>query len=91
MFEYSLGNFVLSSNGHDKNEIFIILKSDFEYIYLLDGISRTLDNPKKKNKKHVQPIDYVDENLQNKIVNHKSLINEDIKRAIKVYKKQIQL
>ncbi len=89
MFEFLFGHMVISKSGHDKGKVFVILKSDSEYIYLMDGIYRTLEKPKKKNKKHVQPIYYVDENLQYKIDNKKSIINEDIKRAIKIYYKQL--
>lgn len=89
MFEFLFGHMVISKAGHDKGKVFVILKSHSEYIYLMDGIYRTLDKPKKKNIKHVQPIYYVDENLQNKIDNKQTIINEDIKRAIKIYYKTI--
>lgn len=87
MFEYSFGSLALSKSGHDKDNVFIILKSDSEYIYLMDGKARNLDNPKKKNKKHVQVISYVDTSLQDKITKNKTIINEDIKRALKIYYK----
>ena len=91
MVDNSFGTLVISKSGHDKDKLFIILKSDSEYIYLMDGISRTLDNPKKKNKKHVQIIDFVSNSLQEKIIAKKSIINEDIKYAIKSYYKLTKL
>ena len=33
--------------------IFIILNEDNDYAYLINGSSRTISNPKKKNKKHL--------------------------------------
>ncbi|MDF2590364.1 MAG: hypothetical protein K0S41_4207 [Anaerocolumna sp.] len=86
MLELNFGSFVLSKAGHDKDEIFVILKADSEYVYLLDGIYKTFEKPKKKNRKHVHLIEYTDENLNLKFKNHEKIINEDIKRAIKLYR-----
>lgn len=87
MLEYEFGSIVISKAGHDKGKYFVILKSDSEYAYLMDGIDRTLEKPKKKNIKHVQAIHYKDEKLVNKKENDELIINEEIKRAIKVFKK----
>ncbi len=45
-----------SKAGHDKGNIYVIIKEDAEYVYLADGGIRKLSNPKKKNKKHIQII-----------------------------------
>ncbi len=80
-----IGKFVKSKAGHDKDMIYIVLmESDKEY-FLVDGIHRPYENPKKKNKKHVQPITtYFDETICKQLENHKQLTNEAIKRAIKL-------
>lgn len=87
MLDYEFGSVVISKAGHDKGEYFVILKSDSEYVYLMDGINRTLEKPKKKKIKHVQFIHYKDENLVKKNANHELIINEEIKRAIKQFKR----
>lgn len=50
------GMLAASKAGHDKSVIYVIIKEEEEYIYLVDGKIRTLDKPKKKNKKHIQII-----------------------------------
>ena len=50
------GMLASSKAGHDKNEVYVIIKEETEYVYLADGKNRTVDKPKKKNKKHVQII-----------------------------------
>lgn len=91
MLEYEFGCMVISKAGHDKGEYFIILRTDSEYVYVSDGKFRTVDKPKKKKKKHVQYIHYTDENLLNKKRNNEKVMNEDVKRAIKLFKnKQIK-
>ncbi len=86
MLLYEFGSIAVSKAGHDKGKIFVILKSDTEYVYLMDGINRTFEKPKKKNMKHVQYVHYKDKNLAERYAKQEKIINEDIKRAIKLYK-----
>lgn len=50
------GMLASSKAGHDKDTVYVIVKEETEYIYLVDGKVRTLDKPKRKNKKHIQII-----------------------------------
>lgn len=84
-----IGEFAKSKAGHDKEEIFIIINKEEEYVYLVDGKSRILDKPKKKKIKHIQFINQIDEELQRKLETNLILRDEDIKRAIKSYKQKI--
>lgn len=84
-----IGEFAKSKAGHDKEEIFIIINKEEEYVYLVDGKSRILDKPKKKKIKHIQVINQIDEELQQKLETNLILRDEDIKRAIKSYKQKI--
>ncbi len=87
---YEVGSLVISKAGHDKGQIYVIIKVDEEYIYLSDGIYKTLDKLKKKKRKHIQRINYIDEQINKKIKNHEPMINEEIKRTIKLYVDKIQ-
>ena len=84
-----IGEFAKSKAGHDKEEIFIIINKEEEYVYLVDGKSRILDKTKKKKIKHIQVINQIDEELQRKLETNLILRDEDIKRAIKSYKQKI--
>ena len=90
MEAYEVGSLVKSKAGHDKDQIYVIIKVDEEYIYLSDGIYKTLDKLKKKKRKHIQRINYIDEQINKKIKNHEPMINEEIKRTIKLYVDKIQ-
>ena len=48
--------FAKSKAGHDKDQLYFILKVEEEFVYLVNGTTRSLDKPKKKRKKHVQVI-----------------------------------
>lgn len=84
MNHFEIGMLAKSKAGHDKDQLYVIMDMNSEYVYLVDGRIRTLDRPKKKKRIHVQIIHYKDVNIVDKIMN-KSLMNEDIKRALKLY------
>ena len=51
-----VGMLARSKAGHDKDQIFVIIKTEQEYVYLADGKTRTVSRPKKKKQKHIQII-----------------------------------
>ncbi len=72
--------------GHDKDKIYIIVRYDEQFVYLADGKLKTLQNPKKKSKKHIQPILHkIDETLALKLQTNDKVIDEEIKKAVKDY------
>ncbi len=83
MEEIWTGMLAKSKQGHDKDEIFLIIKEEGEYVFLADGNLRTLEKPKKKKRKHIQviyhrPLGEFDEQGGNY-----PFRNEDIKRVLK--------
>ena len=78
-----VGKFAKSNAGHDKDQIYVIIKEDPEYVYLMDGKIKTVDKPKKKKKKHIQIILKEDETVSRKLKENETLTNEEIKAAIK--------
>lgn len=80
------GMLAKSKAGHDKGTIYVILRTEKDLVYLCDGTYKKLENPKKKKEKHIQIVKRIPEEL----IQTGSLAeirDEDIKRAIKAYKK----
>ncbi len=80
-----IGLFAASLAGHDKDKIYIIINEEGEYVYLVDGVLRRTDNPKRKNKKHIQIIKHDISDIGVKLKNGRKVSNEEIKRAIRIY------
>lgn len=79
------GMFAVSRAGHDKGQMYVVIREDDDFAYLADGKIRKLENPKKKKKKHLQIVKTdTDKVLQEKIVNGQIIYNEEIKRAVKL-------
>ena len=81
-----------SKAGHDKGEIYIIIKEETEYVYLADGKYKTLENLKKKNKKHIQVIKKnADDILREKLISGSKVYDEEIRKIIGGYVCQRQM
>ena len=50
------GMLVKSKAGRDKGHIYVVVRTDGEYVYAADGEARTLRRMKPKNRKHLQAI-----------------------------------
>ena len=55
------GDIVVSITGHDRGEHYLVIDCDKDFIYVANGRLKTLDKPKKKNKKHVSRLGKSDE------------------------------
>ena len=80
--EYRPGMLAKSLAGHDQNKIYLIIQEDDTCVFLSDGKNRTLDNLKKKKKKHVQLIRIKDSEFAEKLAKGSVINNEDIRKAI---------
>lgn len=85
------GMFAKALAGHDKDEIYLIIEEKGDCVFLADGKIKTIEHPKKKKKKHIQLIKKATAcslNVKEKIEKNAPVSNEEIKRAIKLFKKE---
>lgn len=80
--------FAKSKSGHDKDHYYVIIKEDNEYVYLSDGRLKPMDKCKKKNKKHIQVINDLPEDVVRVMTEKDELTDLEIKRAINLYTKR---
>ena len=73
-----VGYLAYSIAGHDKDRIYLIIKEEADYVWLVDGDIRKLDNPKRKNTKHIQIIKKYGRETDCEVIT-----NEKIKYVIK--------
>lgn len=81
-----IGKLAFSKAGHDERTVYMIIAEDEEYVYLCDGRLKTITHPKKKNRKHIQPIQKgYDSTVRDKLLQGSPVRDEEIKRTIKVF------
>ena len=82
--ELKKGMMAISKAGHDQSSWYVVLGVEGEYAFLVNGTTKTMDHPKKKKLKHLQPVLVISEILQDKLQTGKSWTNEEVKRALKL-------
>lgn len=80
-----IGQVVISKSGRDKGKFFVIIDIIGEYIYLVDGNLRRVENPKKKKLKHIQPTNIIINQLQKDIVSGVKISNADVRKVLDLY------
>jgi len=86
--DYRVGQVVYSKGGHDKGQVFFILSVEGEYLFLVDGKTRTLEKPKRKKKKHVQSTNFVNDKMATALLERDSILDAHIVKALKEYMKK---
>lgn len=67
--------------GRDKNNFEVVIGFDKDYVLICDGKRKTLDNPKRKNLKHLQ--------FTNTILDGENISSDKlIREALKEYNKK---
>ena len=83
--EFELGQVVFSKCGRDQGKPFIVVSIEEEYVHLVDGKLRKVDNPKLKKKKHVQKTNTIMEWIKLKIIEENRLTSSDVRKALDEY------
>ena len=55
--KFCKGELVVCTAGREKNRIMCVTEADGKYVYVCDGKERLLNNPKRKNPKHLIKTD----------------------------------
>ncbi len=85
MARYNADCLARSLAGHDKDKVYVVIAQKEEFCFLVNGTTKTLENPKKKKKMHLQPIIHLEEDLLEMMA--KIETNQDVIRIINRYSK----
>ncbi|SMB83750.1 hypothetical protein SAMN00017405_1080 [Desulfonispora thiosulfatigenes DSM 11270] len=76
------GQLVKSNAGRDKGRYFLVYDWDYEYVYVVDGVLRKVQKPKKKNLCHLSFIKQYSELIQSRFQSGVPITNADIRKAL---------
>lgn len=80
--------FAKSKAGHDKNEIYYVYAEENDFCILVNGRNRTVEFPKKKRRKHLQPIEHVSDEIK-KVLDEAEVLNDTvIRKALSLYQEE---
>ncbi|MCT4634337.1 MAG: KOW domain-containing RNA-binding protein [Firmicutes bacterium] len=81
--DFELGQYVFSKAGRDSGRPFIVIKVvDENFLMIVDGDLRKVDNPKLKKVKHLRMIDDVSLIVKDKIIKGEKISNALVRREI---------
>ena len=80
-----IGKVVLSKTGRDKGHLYVIIAhlSD-SYVILSNGSTKTVQMPKRKNLKHINVLEDVDDEIKESIILKDRCTDLKIKRFLKL-------
>ena len=71
--------------GHDKTEVYVVIREDGDAVYLANGKNRTVTSPKRKKLKHVQLIKNIPAEVSAVSEKENDFNDLWIKRVISIY------
>ena len=83
MEQYHAEMLAVSRAGHDKGTYYVVLGQEGGVLFLTDGKNRLLEQPKRKNQKHVQLIKHLPGEMMAELSHIGS--DADVRRALKLY------
>ena len=80
--ESHIAEIVYAIAGRDKGECFVVASEEENFLYICNGKSRKVGNPKKKKIKHVSFTGYKDEFIMSRLATTGKLTNKEVRYAL---------
>lgn len=80
--EIDKSSLVVSKAGRDQGQLFYVIDTDEQYVYLADGKSRKLEKPKRKKRKHVEQVPRTESRIAEKIRNGEKVLNSELRKEL---------
>ena len=81
---------VLSIAGHDKGRLFVVLRTEGDFVWLADGKERKLDAPKRKRRKHVRGAGASAHPAIQRLQRGEPVSDRDLRRALAAFRDSLQ-
>ena len=80
--EVSKADMIVLLAGRDKGQLFFVINTDDQFVYLADGKSRRLEKPKRKKRKHIEQIPRTESRIAEKIRNGEKVLNSELRKEL---------
>ena len=80
--EVDKSSLIVSKAGRDKGQLFYVIDTDEQYVYLADGKSRKLEKPKRKKRKHVEQVPRTESRIAEKIRSVEKGLNSELREEL---------
>ena len=80
--DFMIADVVESIAGRDKGALLYVIEADDAYLILADGKGRSLENPKRKKRKHVKKVLRSETRVAEKLRNGDKVLNSELRRDL---------
>ena len=77
-----ISDVVISTAGHDQGQLFYVIDTDEQFLYLANGKDRNLDKLKRKKRKHVQKVLRSETRVAQKLIHGDKVLNSELRRDL---------
>ena len=88
--DLQIADVVQSTAGRDKDKWFYVLDLDETYLYLVNGKDRTMENPKRKKRKHAAKVLRSETRVAAKLIAGDKVLNSELRRDLAYLSQHLQ-
>ena len=89
--EFQVAQIVRSRRGHDAGKLFCVMAIQGSDLLLADGKGRRVEQPKRKSMKHVTALGSWNHPTLEKVRAGQSVGNQELRRALAVYRDEMEV
>ena len=78
----SQSDIVVSLAGHDRGTLFFVVAEDGDSVLVADGKRRRIENPKRKNRKHVRHVARIDSRVAGRLRQGDRVTNRALRKEL---------
>ena len=80
--EFMIADVVISTAGRDAGKLFYVIDADETYLTLVNGKDRSLEQPKRKKRKHAKKVLRSETRVAEKLRTGDKVLNSELRRDL---------
>ena len=88
--DIQLSDVVVSTAGRDQGSWFYVIGTEKDYLILADGKGRTLEQPKRKKRRHAQKVLRSETRVAAKLIAGDKVLNSELRRDLAFLSQDMQ-
>ena len=88
--DIQIADVVIATAGRDRGKLFYVIDVDAVYLSLVNGKDRTLEQPKRKKRKHVDKVLRSETRVAEKLKQGDKVLNSELRRDLAFHVKEMQ-
>ena len=88
--DLNISDVAVSTAGRDRGELYYCVGGDDRFVLLVNGKDRTLDQPKRKSRRHVQKVLRSETRVAEKLRNGDKVLNSELRRDLAFLAREVQ-